>query len=87
MPAVIFGLFDQIAAVASDEISVFVLNGSEGVRKVQILDAIYSNKVVSKGRLQPSQRVEVRACSQRWWKAMLFKHKLILFFKKEFRLW
>ena len=34
LPAVIVVLFGQIAAVVNDEISVFVLNGSEGIRKV-----------------------------------------------------
>ena len=63
LPAVIFGLFGQIAAVANDEISVFVLNGSEGVRKVQIFDSVCGGKLGFKGKLRQGESAEIRVCS------------------------
>ena len=63
LPAVIVVLFGQIAAVVNDEISVFVLNGSEGIRKVQIVDSVCGGKLVFKGKLRPGESAEIRVCS------------------------
>ena len=63
LPAVIVVLFGQIAAVVNDEISVFVLNGSEGIRKVRIVDAVCGAKLVFKGKLRPGESAEIRVCS------------------------
>ena len=63
LPAVIVVLFGQIAAVVNDEISVFVLNGSEGIRKVQIVDPVCGGKLVFKGKLRPGESAEIRVCS------------------------
>ena len=63
LPAVIVVLFGQIAAIVNDEISVFVLNGSEGIRKVQIVDAVCGGKLVFKGKLRPGESAEIRVCS------------------------
>ncbi len=49
--------------MANDEISVFVLNGSEGVRKVQIFDSVCGGKLVFKGKLRPGESAEIGVCS------------------------
>ncbi len=62
LPAVIVVLFGQIAAVVNDEISVFVLNGSEGIRKVRIVDAVCGAKLVFKGKLRLGKSTDKRVC-------------------------
>ena len=61
-PALIIGWFGQIAAVVNDEISVFVLNGSERIRKVRIVDAVCGAKLVFKGKLRLGKSTDKRVC-------------------------